>query len=88
LDKFDNVLFINRRDIDIKGTIKWVVKIPCNTLIANNYKIGLAIDIPKIKLFDYPDEKINLSIINIAQEEFRDGDSENGIFKIPVEWTY
>jgi lipopolysaccharide transport system ATP-binding protein len=88
LDKFDNVLFINRRVLDFKGTRKWLLKIPANTLIANNYKIGLAIDIPKIKLFDFPEDKINLSIINISQEEFKDGDSENGIFKIPVEWTH
>lgn len=88
LDKFENVLFINRRDIDFKGIQNWIIKIPANALIANNYKIGLAIDIPKIKLSDCPEEKINLSILNIAQEEFKDGDIENGIFKIPVEWTF
>ena len=60
--------------------------VPRNILIASSYLIGLAIDIPKIKLLDFPGDKLQLNIINIAQEEFKDGDIENGIFKIPIEW--
>jgi lipopolysaccharide transport system ATP-binding protein len=60
--------------------------LPGDTLIANFYKIGLALDIPKVKILDYPAEKTNLSIINIAQDEFKYGDSENGIFKMPIQW--
>lgn len=86
LDKYENVIFITRRNLDFQDIKTWIVKVPKNTLIANSYIIGLALDIPKIKLLDFPENKLQLSIINIAQEEFKDGDSENGIFKIPVEW--
>ena len=86
LDKYESLIFINRRDLDFIGVATWVVQIPKNILIANNYFIGLALDIPKIKLLDLPSQKLNLNIVNIAQEEFKDGDAENGIFKIPVEW--
>ncbi|MCL9809103.1 ABC transporter ATP-binding protein [Flavobacterium luminosum] len=86
LDKFENVIFINRKDLDFIGTAEWIVKIPGDCMIANLYKIGLALDIPKVKLLDLPSEKINLSIVNIAQDEFKYGDTENGIFKIPIQW--
>lgn len=86
LDKFDNTIFINRKNLDFTGKKEWIVKLPGDTLIANHYKINLALDIPKVKVLDYPAEKINLNIINISQEEFKDGDSDNGIFKIPVQW--
>lgn len=86
LDKYENVFFINRRDLNFKGVTTWEIKIPKNNLIANSYLIGLAIDIPKIKLFDLPLQKLSLNIVNKEQEELKDGDSENGIFKIPVEW--
>lgn len=86
LDKFENVIFINRRDINFSGITNWKLKIPKDILIANEYKIGLAIDIPKVKLLDFPEQKLSLSILNIAQEEFKYGDTENGIFKIPIQW--
>jgi lipopolysaccharide transport system ATP-binding protein len=86
LDKYENVIFITRRNLDFQDIKTWIVKVPKNTLIANSYIIGLALDIPKIKLLDFPENKLQLNIINIAQEEFKDGDTENGIFKIPVEW--
>lgn len=86
LDKYENVIFINRRVLDFVGLIKWIVKIPGNSLIANSYMIGFALDIPKIKLLDLPQKKLNLNIINLIQEEFKEGDTENGIFKIPVKW--
>jgi lipopolysaccharide transport system ATP-binding protein len=87
LDKFENVIFINRRDLDFTGISEWVVKIPSDTIIANSYKIGLVLDIPKVKVLDLPSETINLSIVNIAQDEFKYGDIENGIFKIPIQWS-
>lgn len=87
LDKFENVIFINRKDLDFTGIKNWVVHLPGDTLIANQYKIGFALDIPKVKVLDLPLEKINLSIVNINQEEFKSGDVDNGIFKIPIEWN-
>ncbi|HLO73758.1 MAG TPA: ABC transporter ATP-binding protein [Flavobacterium sp.] len=87
LDKFENVIFINRKDLDFTGISEWLVQIPSDTIIANQYKIGLALDIPKVKVLDYPTEKINLSIVNIAQDEFKYGDTENGVFKMPVIWS-
>jgi len=87
LDKFENVIFINRKELDFIGTTEWVVQIPSDTIIANNYKIGLALDISNVKLLDFPSEKINLSIVNIGQDEFKYGDTENGIFKMPIQWN-
>nr|WP_315198990.1 ABC transporter ATP-binding protein [uncultured Flavobacterium sp.] len=86
LDKYENLIFINRRVLDFIGTSTWIVKVPRNVLIANSYIICFALDIPRVKLLDFPQRKLNLNIINLAQEEFKDGDVENGIFKIPVEW--
>jgi lipopolysaccharide transport system ATP-binding protein len=86
LDKYENLIFINRRVLDFTGITTWIVKVPRNTLIANSYIIGLALDIPKVKVLDFPQRKLNLNIINLTQEEFKDGDVENGIFKIPVKW--
>ncbi|RZJ29393.1 MAG: ATP-binding cassette domain-containing protein [Flavobacterium sp.] len=86
LDKFENLVFITRRQLDFTGIKTWVVKIPKEMLIANTYLIGLALDIPKVKLFDYPNKKMVLNIVNVSQDEFKDGDIENGIFKIPVQW--
>ena len=86
LDKYENVVFITRRRLDFKGTTQWIVKIPQNILIANTYLIGLALDIPSVRVLDFPENKMPLNIINIAQEEFKDGDVENGIFKMPIEW--
>ena len=86
LDRYESLFFITRRRLDFTGLITWVVKIPRNTLIANSYIIGLALDIPKTKLLDFPQNKLSLNIINLQQEEFKDGDVENGIFKIPVVW--
>ncbi len=65
LDKYENLIFITRRNLDFKGTKTWIVKVPKDNLIANNYIIGLALDIPKIKLLDFPDRKMNLNIVNI-----------------------
>lgn len=87
LDKFDNVLFINRKDLTFEGITCWIVKLQRDFLIANTYSIGLAIDIPKIKVLDFPTEKLNLNIINISQDEFKYGDVENGLFKMPIQWT-
>jgi lipopolysaccharide transport system ATP-binding protein len=86
LDKFENLLYINRRNIDFKGDNELVIRLPKDILIANNYLIGLAIDIPNVKVLDYPSEKVQLNIVNLAQEEFTKGDVENGIFKMPIEW--
>ena len=86
LDKYENLIFINRRTLDFVGINTWVVKVPHDALIANSYIICFALDIPKVKLLDFPQRKLNLNIINLTQEEFKDGDVENGIFKIPVEW--
>lgn len=86
LDKFENLFFINRRALDFIGVNTWIVKVPRNVLIANSYIIGFALDIPKVKLLDLPQRKLNLNIINLTQEEFKEGDVENGIFKIPIEW--
>ncbi|MBF4470286.1 polysaccharide ABC transporter ATP-binding protein [Flavobacterium sp. HJJ] len=86
LDKYENLFFINRRELDFRGVKTWVVRVPKNVLIANSYIIGFALDIPKVKLLDLPQRKLNLNIINLAQEEFKEGDVENGIFKIPLEW--
>ena len=86
LDKFENVIFINRKDLDFTGITEWVVQIPSDTIIANQYKIGLALDIFNVKLLDFPSEKLTLSIVNIGQDEFKYGDVENGIFKMPIEW--
>ena len=86
LDKYENLIFINRRALDFIGINTWVVKVPRNVLIANSYIIGFALDIPKVKLLDFPQRKLNLNIINLSQEEFKEGDVENGIFKIPVKW--
>lgn len=86
LDKYENVLFINRRDLDFSGIVTWIVKVPGDSLIANSYKVGLTLDIPKVRVLDFPENTVTLSIINIAQEEFKYGDVENGIFKIPIEW--
>lgn len=87
LDKFENVVFINRRDLDFVGETEWIVKLPGDTIIANQYKIGLALDIPKVRVLDFPNEKINLNIVNIEQDEFKYGDTENGIFKMPIQWS-
>jgi lipopolysaccharide transport system ATP-binding protein len=86
LDKFENVIFINRKDLDFTGISEWVVQIPSDTIIANQYKIGLALDIFNVKLLDFPSKKLTLSIVNIGQDEFKYGDVENGIFKIPIQW--
>lgn len=86
LDKFENIIFINRKDLDFTGTTEWVVQIPSDTIIANQYKIGLALDIFNVKLLDFPSEKLTLSIVNIGQDEFKYGDVENGIFKMPIQW--
>lgn len=88
LDKYENVIFINRRPLDFVGIQTWVLKVPRNILIANLYLIGLSLDVPKLKLLDCPQKKLSLNIINIAQEEFKEGDTENGIFRLPVEWTF
>lgn len=87
LDKFENVLFINRKNLDFLGTKDWIVTIPADTLIANSYCIGLTIDMPKIKVVDIPEKMVNLHIVNIEQDEFKYGDAENGIFKMPIVWN-
>jgi lipopolysaccharide transport system ATP-binding protein len=86
LDKFENVIFINRKELDFIGISEWIVKIPSDTLIANQYKVGLALDIFNVKIIDFPAKKLILSIVNLGQDEFKYGDVENGIFKIPIEW--
>ena len=87
LDKFENVIFINRKELDFIGITEWVVQIPKDTIIANLYKIGLALDISNVRLLDFPSEKINLNIVNVGQDEFKYGDIENGIFKMPIQWS-
>jgi lipopolysaccharide transport system ATP-binding protein len=87
LDKFENLLFINRKKIDFQGTRELIIKIPKDILIANHYFIGLAIDVPKVKLYDLPTDKVRLNIINVNQEEFNQGDIENGIFKMLIQWN-
>lgn len=86
LDRYESLFFINRRELDFVGLTTWVIRIPKNTLIANSYTIGLALDIPKVKLLDFPQKKLNLNIVNLSQEEFKEGDVENGIFKMPIVW--
>ena len=86
LDKYENLIFITRRDIDFIGMKKWVIKIPKDNLIANTYIVGLVLDVPKVKLLDFPEDKIKLVIVDIGQKEFQSGDIENGIFKIPITW--
>ena len=85
-DSYDNLFFINRKNLDFNGIKTLVIKIPKDNLIANQYQLNFALDIPKVKLFDLIPHKLPFTIINYAQSEFSDGDIENGIFKIPVQW--
>ena len=78
--------FLLQKNLDFQDIKTWIVKVPKNILISNSYKVGLALDVPRIKLLDFPERKLLLNIINISQEEFKDGDSENGFFKLPIEW--
>lgn len=87
-DKFENVIFVDRKEIDFDGERTLIVEIPKNALIANLYKLGFALDIPKIKVIDLIEERINLNIINIEQDTLRFGDSENGIIKLPTQWSF
>lgn len=87
LDKYENLIFITRRDLDFQGIKSWVVKVPKDNLIANNYFICLALDVPGVKLLDFPNDMLKLNIVNVDQEEFKNGDTDNGIFKIPVTWN-
>lgn len=86
LDKYENVLTIYRKDLTFVGFKIIKIIIPNNILIANSYRIGLAIDIPNVRIIDMPKEKLKLNIINIGQEEFKYGDNENGIISIPLEY--
>jgi len=86
LDKYENVISINRNMLDFQGVKSVIVKVPGNTLIANIYTIGLAIDIPKIRIIDFPKEKLRLHVLNVGQEEFKFGDTENGIISMPIQW--
>ena len=71
-----------------EGIHEILIKIKKDILIANNYKIGLAIDIPNVKIIDIPEEKVTLSIVNLKQEQFKNGDVDNGVFSLPVEYLF
>lgn len=86
LDKYENVLTIYRKDLTFVGFKLIKIIIPNNILIANSYRIGLAIDIPNVRIIDIPKEKLKLNIINTGQEQFKYGDNENGIISIPLEY--
>lgn len=88
LDKFDSVLAISRTPMPFAGIHEILIKIEKDILIANTYKIGLAIDIPNVKIIDIPEEKVTLSIVNLGQEQFENGDIDNGLFSIPIEYTF
>lgn len=85
-DRFDNLLAIERRNLSSIGILNFRITIPKDSLIANNYLIGFAIDIPKKRVLHFPQEKLGLSILNLEQEQFIDGDTDNGIIKLPILW--
>lgn len=86
-DKLENILSVNRVKLTKKGNFTITVKIPKDYLIANNYKLGFALDIPSERVLDICSKKLFFKILNIGQKQFIDGDIENGIIKIPVEWN-
>lgn len=83
LDKFENVIFISRKNLQEES---FTIKIEGGILIPNTYILSVAIDNPRVELYDYIDGGLQISIVETGHENFVSGDSDNGIIHPPIKW--
>lgn len=83
LDKFENVIFISRKNTQEDN---FTIKIEGGILIPNTYILSIAIDNPRVELYDYIDGGLQISIVETGHENFVSGDSDNGIILPPIKW--
>ena len=81
---YDQLLFIERDVLERKEINNFKAKIPNHTLIASNYKISLAIDIPGVNIYDINLNQVYFNIEDFGSKEKRFNDIENGIMCSPI----
>ena len=82
-DVLDRVIMVDSHYVKPKnGYRSFTVAIPTHLLTPNQYKIGLSIDVPSVKLIELLQEKFSFEIINKGSEIGARGDTDYG-FLIP-----
>lgn len=85
MDKFENTIFVSRRNFEKTGVHNFTVKIKGNVLIPNSYYYSVALDTPHVELYDIIKGNY-LNIIETGHENFITGDTDNGIINPPLIW--
>ena len=86
-DNLDQLLFVERIEIASSENFQtFTALIPGNKLIPNRFKIGLALDIPGVKLYDVTSEHLHFDIIDTGSTSGKYGDKENGIIVSHIKW--
>jgi lipopolysaccharide transport system ATP-binding protein len=88
LDKYENIIFIDRRIIDFEGEKIMKYKIGNGFLVSGGYLIGLAIDEPNVEVYDIPEKKMPINILDLQNNQLNQGDSNNGIILLPINYCY
>ncbi|MBL7707179.1 MAG: ABC transporter ATP-binding protein [Taibaiella sp.] len=86
MDQYDNVIFINRRQIDT-GMNFFDITMNGDTLVPGNYKLSVALDTPGVELHDLIKDGLKFEIIDTGNQLSLNGDQENGIIVSPLIWN-
>jgi lipopolysaccharide transport system ATP-binding protein len=86
LDKHENIIFIDRRMIDFQGEQILKYRIGNGYLVSGGYLIGVAIDEPNVDVYDLPEKKMLISILDVQNNQLNHGDRDNGIILLPIEY--
>ncbi len=87
LDQLENVILVERKTIEFLGERILSFKLSCGYLIPNTYLIGMAIDIPNIEILDVAEKLLMFEILDISDKNELYRDKNNGLIKIPVEFS-
>jgi lipopolysaccharide transport system ATP-binding protein len=88
LDRYENIIFIDRRIIDFQGEKSMKYRIGNGFLVSGTYFIGLAIDEPNVEIYDMPAKKMPITILDLQNNQLIQGDTDNGIILLPIEYFH
>jgi lipopolysaccharide transport system ATP-binding protein len=86
LDIHENIIFVDRRIIDFQGEQILKYRIGNGYLVSGGYLIGVAIDEPNVDVYDLPEKKMLISILDLQNNQLNHGDRDNGIILLPIEY--
>jgi lipopolysaccharide transport system ATP-binding protein len=88
-DIYDSLIMIDRITIEeCAEIISYKGKFQGKILLPNRYKITISIDIPNVRVIDFPSDALFFEIVDtVGIDVAKSGDIENGLIKSSILWS-